>query len=76
MFQKKKKDSPEQLEAIAVKDFFDMILPGVVKFMSDHYICGGRLLLRVGHPGVPAQHRGPGHPLPTGRPVQYYIAGV
>ena len=40
MFQKKKKDSPEQLEAIAVKDFFDMILPGVVKFMSDHYICG------------------------------------
>ena len=40
MFHKKKKDSPEQLEAIAVKDFFDMILPGVVKFMSDHYICG------------------------------------
>ena len=40
MFQKKKNNSPEQLEAIAVKDFFDMILPGVVKFMSDHYICG------------------------------------
>lgn len=30
MFQKKRKETPEQLEAIAVKDFFDMILPGVV----------------------------------------------
>ena len=30
MFQKKRKETPEQLEAIAVKDFIDMILPGVV----------------------------------------------
>ena len=27
-------------EEIAVKDFFDMILPGTIKFMADHYICG------------------------------------
>ena len=37
---KKKKISPEKAEEMAVKDFFDMILPGVVKFMNDHYICG------------------------------------
>ncbi len=37
---KRKALSQEQAEAIAVKDFFDMILPGVVKFQSDHYICG------------------------------------
>ena len=37
---KRKALSQEQAESIAVKDFFDMILPGVVKFQSDHYICG------------------------------------
>lgn len=29
-----------QQEELVTKDFFDMILPGVVKFYSDHYICG------------------------------------
>ena len=37
---RKKAKSIELSEEMAVKDFFDMILPGVVKFMSDHYICG------------------------------------
>lgn len=37
---RKKKPSPEQAEEIEVKDFFNMILPGAVKLMSDHYICG------------------------------------
>ena len=32
--------TPEQAEAIRTKDFFDMILPGTVKFLSDHYILG------------------------------------
>ena len=32
--------TPEQLEEIRTKDFFDMILPGTVKFLSDHYIVG------------------------------------
>lgn len=32
--------TPEQVEAIRTKDFFDMILPGTVKFLSDHYILG------------------------------------
>lgn len=31
---------PEQVEEIRTKDFFDMILPGTVKFFSDHYIVG------------------------------------
>ena len=39
-FLKKKELTPEQIEEIAVKDIFDMILPGTIKFMSDHYICG------------------------------------
>ena len=30
----------EQKEEIRTKDFFDMILPGTVKFMTDHYILG------------------------------------
>lgn len=39
----KRKNKPltaEQQEEIVTKDFFDMILPGVVKFYNDHYICG------------------------------------
>lgn len=32
--------TPEQIEEIRAKDFFDMILPGTVKFFSDHYILG------------------------------------
>ena len=37
---KKKKMNPAQLEAIRTKDFFDCILPGSVRFMSDYYIVG------------------------------------
>ena len=32
--------TPEQAEEIRTKDFFDMILPGTVKFLSDHYTVG------------------------------------
>lgn len=32
--------TPEQEEEIRTKNFFDMILPGTVKFLSDHYILG------------------------------------
>ena len=32
--------TPEQQEEIRTKDFFDMILPSTIKFMSDHYIVG------------------------------------
>lgn len=32
--------TPAEQEQIRTKDFFDCILPGVVKFMSDYYICG------------------------------------
>lgn len=32
--------TPEQAEEIRTKGFFDMILPGTVKFLSDHYILG------------------------------------
>ena len=32
--------TPAQAEEIRTKDFFDMILPGTVKFLSDHYIGG------------------------------------
>ena len=31
---------PTQAEEIRTKDFFDMILPGTIKFLSDHYIVG------------------------------------
>lgn len=32
--------TPEQAEEIRTKDFFDVILPGTIKFLSDHYIIG------------------------------------
>lgn len=32
--------TPEQAEEIYTKDFFDMILPSTIKFLTDHYIVG------------------------------------
>lgn len=32
--------TPEQVEEIRTKDFFDCILPGTIRFMPDHYISG------------------------------------
>ena len=41
MFKRKPKVlTPAEMEVIRTKDFFDMILPGTVKFLSDHYIVG------------------------------------
>ena len=41
MFKRKPKMlTPAQAEEIRTKDFFDCILPGTIKFMSDHYILG------------------------------------
>ena len=41
MFKRKPKGlTPEQMEEIRTKDFFDCILPGTIKFLSDHYIVG------------------------------------
>ena len=41
MFKRKPKVlTPEQMEKIRTKDFFDMILPGNIKFLSDHFIMG------------------------------------
>ena len=32
--------TPAEMEEIRTKNFFDMILPGTVKFLTDHYIIG------------------------------------
>lgn len=41
MFKRKPKVlTPQEMEEIRTKDFFDCILPGTVKFLSDHYILG------------------------------------
>lgn len=41
IFSRRKKElTPEQLEVIQTKDYFDRTLPGTVKFYTDHYICG------------------------------------
>lgn len=37
---KKKELTEEQKEAIRTKDFFDMIAPATIKFMTDYYIVG------------------------------------
>ena len=39
--QKRKKElTPQQQERIVTKEYFDHIAPGVVRFYTDHYICG------------------------------------
>ena len=40
MSRKKKELTPEQVEAIRTKNFFDCILPASIKFLTDHYIVG------------------------------------
>ncbi|MBR4701720.1 MAG: VirB4 family type IV secretion system protein [Oscillospiraceae bacterium] len=40
MSRKRKVITPEQAEAYRTKEFFDLISPGVIKFMTDHYIVG------------------------------------
>ena len=40
MRRKRKVMMPEQAEEYRTKEFFDLISPGVVKFMTDHYIVG------------------------------------
>lgn len=52
--QKPKVLTPQQAEEIRTKDFFDMILPGTVKFLSDHYIVGDSYRCCVGDSGIPA----------------------
>ena len=37
---RRQKKNLEKQERLAVKDFFDRILPGNLKFYSDHYVCG------------------------------------
>ena len=37
---RRQKKKQEKQERLAIKDFFDRVLPGVLKFYSDHYICG------------------------------------
>ena len=37
---RKKELTTEQLESKRTKDFFDMILPSTIKFLTDHYIIG------------------------------------
>ena len=37
---RRQKKKLEKQERLAIKDFFDRILPGNLKFYSDHYICG------------------------------------
>ena len=39
-FGRKKELTPEQLQSKRTKDFFDMILPSTIKFLTDHYIIG------------------------------------
>lgn len=40
LFRKPKVLTPEEMEEIRTKDFFDCISPGTIKFLSDHYIIG------------------------------------
>lgn len=40
MFRKKKVLTEEQAEEIRIQEFFDRIIPGTVRFFTDHFICG------------------------------------
>ena len=40
MMKRNKILTPAQAEEVRVKNFFDQILPGTIKFLSDHYVLG------------------------------------
>ena len=40
MKKRTKELTAEQKEEMSVKSYFDRIIPGAVKFYTDHYICG------------------------------------
>ena len=40
MMKRNRSLTPAQAEEACVKDFFDQILPGTIKFLSDHYVLG------------------------------------
>ena len=40
MMKRNRSLTPAQAEEARVKDFFDQILPGTIKFLSDHYVLG------------------------------------
>ena len=40
MMKRNKILTPAQVEDVRVKNFFDQILPGTIKFLSDHYVLG------------------------------------
>lgn len=69
MFRRKPKVlTPEQMEETRTKDFFDMILPGSMKFFSDYYIMGDSYRSVWVIRGVSAIHRGTGNSFPACRP--------
>ena len=54
---KKKELSAAQIEAVETKDFFDRIVPGMLRFYTDHYICGNFYKSCWAVTGVSSQHR-------------------
>jgi len=62
--QKKKEQSAEQLEIIDTKDFFDRTVPGVIRFYTDHYICGNFYKSLLGGNGVSVKYGRNGYPRP------------
>lgn len=40
MLFKKRVITPEQAEEIRIQEFFDRVVPGTVRFFTDHFICG------------------------------------
>ena len=40
IFQRRKPRTMEEQEATAVKDFFDQLLPGAIRFYPDSCVCG------------------------------------
>ena len=40
MMKRNRSLTPAQAEEVRVKNFFDQILPGTIKFLSDHYVLG------------------------------------
>lgn len=58
---KMKKGIPQKAapQEAQIKDFFDLIAPGAVKFYVDYYILGDSYRCAWGYPGVSADHVGP-----------------
>lgn len=68
IFQRRKPRTVEEQEATAVKDFFDQLLPGAIRFYPDSCVCGNTWRSVWAVKEYPPSTEEQAHPVPPGQP--------